>query len=194
MVTAWNGLLIASLAHAGWLLEEPEWVDLAARCARFLLREHVVDGRLRRSSRDGVVGAALGVAEDYGDLVDGLLALHRATGETTWLDEAGTLLRQALDLFDADGGAFRATGRDAERLVLEPRPEGDNAEPGGTGALAVALARHGSQAAEARHLDRAGAAVAYRRSAAGRPARRAVRPPLTGTELRVGRPDGPPHT
>ncbi|MFK5646258.1 thioredoxin domain-containing protein [Ornithinimicrobium sp. LYQ121] len=159
VVTAWNGLLVSSLAHAGWLLEEPEWVDVAARCARFLLGTHVVDGRLRRTSRDGVVGAALGVAEDHGNLVDGLLALHRATGDASWLSEAGSLLDAAVGLFGRADGGFAATGHDAERLVLDPRPEGDNAEPGGASALALALVRHGAQAAHAGHLDAAATAL-----------------------------------
>jgi uncharacterized protein len=159
VVTAWNGLLVASLAHAGWALGEPDWVDVAARCARFVLRVHVVDGRLRRSSRDGTVGAALAVAEDYGDLADGLLALHRATGDAFWLEEAGRLLDAAVDLFGEPDGTFRATGHDAEQLVLTPAPEGDNAEPGGASALALALARHGAQAAHATHLELAGTAL-----------------------------------
>ncbi|WP_131105155.1 thioredoxin domain-containing protein [Ornithinimicrobium sufpigmenti] len=159
VVTAWNGLAIASLAHAGWLLEEPDWVDVAARCARFLLSTHLVDGRLRRSSRDGQVGAALGVAEDYGNLADGLLALHRATGETIWLEQAGVLLDRAVDLFGEPDGSFAATGHDAERLVLTPRSQGDNAEPGGLSAIALALVRHGVQAGRADHLARAGAAL-----------------------------------
>ena len=40
-------------------------------------------------SRDGVVGAAAGVLEDYGDLAEGLLALHQATGEPRWLAARG---------------------------------------------------------------------------------------------------------
>ncbi|MGO0577244.1 thioredoxin domain-containing protein [Ornithinimicrobium panacihumi] len=159
VVTAWNGLLIASLAHAGWVFEEPDWVDVAARCARFVLDTHVVDGRLRRSSRHGTVGAALGVAEDYGNLADGLLALHRATGDRAWLEEAGTLLASALDLFGQPDGTFSATGIDAERLVLTPRGEGDNAEPGGASSLALAVLRHGAQAADASHLDLAASAL-----------------------------------
>ena len=159
VVTAWNGLLIASLAHAAWVFDEPDWIDVAARCARFVLHEHVVDGRLRRSSRDGRVGAALAVAEDYGNLADGLLALHRATGDPAWLTQAGALVSTAIDLFGTPDGSFSATGHDAERLVLEPSAQGDNAEPGGLSSLALAVLRHGAQAADAAHLDLASTAL-----------------------------------
>ena len=60
--------------------------------ADLLLDRHVVDGRLRRSSRDGVVGAAAGVLEDHAALADGLLALHQATGAPRWLAAATELL------------------------------------------------------------------------------------------------------
>ena len=80
VVTAWNGLAIVALAEAGAALDRPAWVAAAARAAELLLERHVVDGRLRRSSRDGVVGAAAGVLEDHAALADGLLALHQATG------------------------------------------------------------------------------------------------------------------
>jgi len=85
VVTAWNGLAIAALAEAGALLDDPALLDAAARCARFVVETHVVDGRLRRTSRDGRVGEAAGVADDHGDLAEGLLALHQATGDREWL-------------------------------------------------------------------------------------------------------------
>ncbi|WP_022925677.1 thioredoxin domain-containing protein [Serinicoccus marinus] len=145
VVTAWNGLLVAVLAHAGWAFDEEDWVDVAARCARFLLREHVVEGRLRRSSRDGTVGGALAVAEDHGNLADGLLALHRATGDPSWLAAADDLLTAARSLFVRPDGSVAGTGTDADRLVLDPTTTGDNAEPGGLSAIAVALVRLGAQ-------------------------------------------------
>ncbi|WP_130013752.1 thioredoxin domain-containing protein [Serinicoccus sediminis] len=159
VVTAWNGLLVGALAHAGWVFEEEDWVDLAARCARFLLDVHAVDGRLRRSSRDGTVGRSLAVAEDYGALADGLLALHRVTGESRWLDEAQHLLDQAVDLFGRADGGIAATGRDAEQLFLAPSATGDNAEPGGLSAVAVALVRAGAQGSRPDLLERAEGAL-----------------------------------
>ncbi|OXM42684.1 N-acylglucosamine 2-epimerase, partial [Amycolatopsis alba DSM 44262] len=85
VIAAWNGLAIGALAKAGSRLERPQWIEAAARAAAFLMDTHFVDGRLRRTSRDGVVGTTAGVLEDYSCLAEGLLELHQATGEPHWL-------------------------------------------------------------------------------------------------------------
>jgi uncharacterized protein len=139
VVTGWNGLAIAALAEAGVLLGEPRYVAAAVDCTELLLDRHVVDGRLRRTSRDGVVGAALGVLEDYGDLADGLLMLHQATADPVWLRSAGQLLDVALERFGDGEGGFYDTGDDAEQLVRRPRDPSDNATPSGASALIGAL-------------------------------------------------------
>jgi len=141
VVTAWNGLAIAALTEAGLACDRPQWVDAAADAAKLLLDLHLVDGRLRRTSRLGVVGDAAGVLEDYGCLADGLLALHQATGEARWLEAAGELLDVALDRF-ADpevSGQFHDTAHDAETLVRRPAEPTDNVTPAGGSALAGAL-------------------------------------------------------
>ncbi len=139
VVTAWNGLAIAALAEAGVLRDEPRYLAAAVDCARLLLDVHRVDGRLRRTSRDGVAGSAVGVLEDYGDLADGLLVLHQATADPQWLRAAGELLDVALARFgDGDGGFFD-TADEAERLVCRPRDPTDNATPSGSSALITAL-------------------------------------------------------
>ncbi|MGI9003996.1 MAG: thioredoxin domain-containing protein [Pseudonocardia sp.] len=141
VVTAWNGMAILALAEGGAALGRPDWVDAAAQTADLLLGCHVVDGRLRRSSRDGAVGAAAGVLEDYGCLADALLALHQATGEPRWLTAATELLDVALEHF-ADPerpGVFHDTADDAEALLHRPRDLTDNATPCGSSALAAAL-------------------------------------------------------
>ncbi|CAM3572278.1 thioredoxin domain-containing protein [Isoptericola cucumis] len=171
VVTAWNGLAVAALADAGALLDEPSWIDAARGCADLLLGRHVVDGRLRRASRDGVVGAARGVAADHGDLAEGLLALHQATGEARWLTDAGRVLDVALAHFaDGDGGFFD-TADDAERLVVRPRDPTDGPEPSGLSALAAALVTYAALTGSARHRTAAESAV----RAAGAVARQAPR-------------------
>ncbi len=139
VVTAWNGLAIAALAEAGVLLDDPSYVDGAIRCAELIVDRHIVDGRLRRTSLGGTVGAAAGVAEDYGDLAEGLLALNQATGEARWLAVAGELLDTALAHFADGTGGFFDTADDAERLVRRPRDPSDNSAPSGQSALVGAL-------------------------------------------------------
>jgi uncharacterized protein YyaL (SSP411 family) len=141
VIAAWNGLAIGALCEAGVALDQPDWVAAAERAAVSVLAVHRVDGRLRRSSRDGKVGQAAGVLEDYACLADGLLGLHQATGEPRWLAEATDLLDVALDRFavkDAPG-AYHDTADDAETLVQRPADPGDNASPSGASALAGAL-------------------------------------------------------
>ncbi|WP_018683223.1 thioredoxin domain-containing protein [Actinokineospora enzanensis] len=139
VVTAWNGLAISALAEAGVALAEPSWILAAEQAATLLLDLHLVDGRLRRTSRDGSVGTAAGVLEDYACLAEALLVLHQSTGR--WLPEALSLLDTALTHF-ADPtapGAYHDTADDAAPLVWRPADPGDNASPSGASALAGAL-------------------------------------------------------
>jgi uncharacterized protein len=141
VVTAWNGLAIGALAEAGVALSRPDWVAAAARAADFLVSHHLVDGRLRRTSRDGTVGPSAGVLEDYGCLADGLLAVYQATARPRWLAVAQGLLESALARFadPAAPGAYFDTAADAEHLVRRPADPSDNASPSGASALAGAL-------------------------------------------------------
>jgi uncharacterized protein len=162
VVTAWNGLAILALAEAGAALDRPEWIAAAVEAADLLLRLHLIDGRLRRSSRDGVVGAAAGVLDDHGCLADALLALHQATGEPRWLVAAEQVLDVALEHFadPAQPGSFFDTADDAEALLHRPRDVTDNATPCGGSALASALLTASVLVAEpVRYRDAAEAAL-----------------------------------
>ncbi|ORM37704.1 thioredoxin domain-containing protein [Williamsia sp. 1135] len=141
VVTGWNAMAITALAEASAGLGRPEWVDLAAWCGREILARHVVDGRLRRSSLDGVVGEPLAALDDHGALVTALLTLAQVTGEPPWLDAALDLLDNTIDLF-ADPqapGSWYDSGSDAESLLARPRDPIDGATPAGTSLIAEAL-------------------------------------------------------
>ena len=155
VIAGWNGLAIAALAEAGALLPEQRYIDAAEACAAFLLDAHLVEGRLRRASRDGQPGAAQGVAEDYGNLAEGLLALHQATGSARWLAAAGGLLDTTLQHFRAPDGGFYDTADDAEQLFLRPRDQSDNAAPAGQSALAGALLSYSALTGSTLHREAA---------------------------------------
>ncbi|MEW1954236.1 thioredoxin domain-containing protein [Terrabacter sp. NPDC080008] len=152
VVTSWNGLALSALAGAGAVFERPDWVQAARRCAAHLLEVHLVDGQLRRASRHGTVGAARAVADDHGNLAEGLLVLHQVTGEVQWLEAARGILATAR-AFAADDGGFHDTASGAESLYLRPRSAADNAEPAGQSALAGALVTLGALSGDARALE-----------------------------------------
>jgi uncharacterized protein YyaL (SSP411 family) len=152
VVTAWNGLAIAALAEHGVLTGAEASVEAARGAAELLAGTHWVDGRLRRASRDGVAGRHAGVLEDYGDLAEGLLALHQATAEGRWLDLAGELLDVVADQFvDIDG--WHDTAADAERLVHRPFDPADGPTPAGVAAAAGAAVTHSALAGSPRHRE-----------------------------------------
>src|SRR3954454_14515762 len=160
VVAAWNGLAVAALAECGALFERPDHVTAATDCATLLADVHVVGGRIRRVSRDGVVGDPVGVLEDHGDVAEGLLALHQVTGERRWLDLAGSLLDLTLTHFADGRGGFFDTADDAERLVRRPQDPTDNATPSGSAAVAGALVTHAALTGRTDHRDAAELAVA----------------------------------
>ena len=159
VVTAWNGLAIAALAEHGVLTGAETSVAAARGAAELLAGTHWIDGRLRRASRNGIAGAHAGVLEDYGDLAEGLQALHQATAEGRWLDLAGELLDVVAEQFvDIDG--WHDTAADAERLVHRPFDPADGPTPAGIAAAAGAAVTQGALAGSPRHRELGEEAVA----------------------------------
>ncbi|WP_250279330.1 thioredoxin domain-containing protein [Frankia sp. Cppng1_Ct_nod] len=159
IVAAWNGLAIASLAEAGALFAEASWVAAAVDAATLLRDVHLVDGRLRRTSRHGRVGSNAGVLEDYGDVAEGLLVLHQVTGDAQWLELASDLLGVVRGHFAADDGGFFDTADDAERLLRRPRDPSDSPTPSGQAAVAGALLTCAALTGSAEHRRAAERAV-----------------------------------
>jgi len=154
VVAAWNGLAVTALAEFAGFSADPT-VSAAAVAAAELLARHVIDGRLRRVSRDGVVGEPAGVLEDYGCVAEAFDAVHQLTGEGRWLELAGGLLDAALAHF-ADGEAgFFDTADDAEALVTRPADPTDNATPSGMSSTVAALVTHSALTGEPRYREAA---------------------------------------
>jgi uncharacterized protein YyaL (SSP411 family) len=151
VVTSWNGLALGALAEAGQLLGESRYLAGALAAADLLLDLHLVDGRLRRTSRNGLVGEAGAVAEDYANLAQGLLTLHQVTRAPRWLASAGSLLDVLLEHFAEETGGLYDTADDAEQLISRPREVADNATPSGQSAAAAALLTYSSLTSSLTH-------------------------------------------
>jgi uncharacterized protein YyaL (SSP411 family) len=160
VVASWNGLAVTALAEHGVLTGSAASRTAAIEIAEVLAERHLVGGRLRRASRDGVAGEPVGVLDDYGLVAEAFLAVHQITAEGRWLDLAKQLLDVALEHFGAESGAFWDTADDAERLVTRPADPTDNATPSGLSAIAAALVTYSALSGETHYREAADAALA----------------------------------
>ena len=140
-LTAWNALALAALAEAGAALERPDYVEAAASCAGFLLRDMREDGRLLRTYNRGraKLGAYL---EDHAFLLEALLVLYAATFDPRWFGAARELADQLLERFaDPERGGFWSTAADHEPLVARRKDMEDSPIPSGASSAALGLLR-----------------------------------------------------
>jgi uncharacterized protein YyaL (SSP411 family) len=141
ILTAWNGLMLASFAEAGVILNRRDYTDAARRNAEFVLSNLREDGRLLRTWKDGRAkfNAYL---EDYAFLIEGLLTLFETTGELRWLKEAIALADRMIEEFwDDESGGFYFTGKSHESLIVRSKDYFDNATPSGNSVAAMVLLR-----------------------------------------------------
>jgi uncharacterized protein YyaL (SSP411 family) len=159
VVASWNGLAITALVEHAQHTGAAQSRDAAVVLATVLADRHLVDGRLRRVSRDGVVGAPAGVLEDHGCVAEAFCAVHQLTGDGRWLVLAGQLLDTALARFSAGAGGFYDTADDAEKLITRPADPTDNATPSGLASIAAALVAYAALTGETRYAEAADAAL-----------------------------------
>ena len=140
-LAAWNGLMISALSRAAFVLDDEHFAERATRAADFVLTRMRVDGRLRRSFKDGQARLR-GYLEDYAFVIAGLLDLFETTGEPRWLREAMALDEVLEGSFeDPEGGGFFLVGEGHEPLLAREKPASDGAEPSGNSVHALNLLR-----------------------------------------------------
>jgi uncharacterized protein len=153
----WNGLMIAALVHAGLMLEEPAWLQRAARAFMFVNSKMSRGERLGHSWRDGRL-LFPGLASDHAIMIRAALALYEATGEAEYLERAFEW-QATLDRHYADRqtGGYFLTADDAEGLVIRPSSIADDAIPNPNAFAAqnlVRLAHYSGQDAWRRQADK----------------------------------------
>lgn len=131
VLTAWNGLMLASFAEAGRYLNRADYTAVAIQNATFLhetMRQE--NGRLLRTWKAGNQAKYNAYLEDYAYLADGLLALYQTTFNEKWFSWAQELADLMLTHFpDVHSGGFFDTSDDHEQLINRPKDLQDNATP-----------------------------------------------------------------
>jgi len=171
LLCSWNALMIAALARASRVFDEPSWLSDAQQAADFIRQAMWRDGRLLATYKDGRahLNAYL---DDHAFLLAALIELLQSSfraQDLAWAIEIADALLARFE--DRAGGGFFFTSDDHERLLLRPKPGHDNATPSGNGVAAQALIALGHWLSEPRYLDSAERTVrAFGRELAARPA------------------------
>ena len=138
----WNGLMIAALAKAARVLDEPSYTEVAKRAANFVFTQmHDAKGRLLHRYRDNKAGI-LAFLDDYAFMIWGLLELYETTLEPGYLQKAVGLNTELLTHFwDDVGGGFYFIADDAEDLLVRKKEAYDGAIPSGNSVAMLNLLR-----------------------------------------------------
>jgi uncharacterized protein YyaL (SSP411 family) len=142
ILTDWNGLMIAAFAKAGYIFNDPKYIQIAKKAVAFIFGQMTnSEGRLLHRYREG--GAdILAFVDDYSFLIWGLINLYEASFETQYLEKAIMLTEEQLKLFwDSSIGAFFFTAEDTESLLTRQKETYDGAIPSGNSVSMLNLLR-----------------------------------------------------
>ena len=137
----WNGLMISGLVNAGILLDEPDWIAMAARAFDFISGSMTQGDRLGHSWRAGKL-LFPGLASDFAAMIRAALVLHEATGDRAYLERA-LAWQRTFDAHypDPDTGGYYLSADDASDLLLRPHSTLDDATPNPNAVAAQNLLR-----------------------------------------------------
>jgi uncharacterized protein YyaL (SSP411 family) len=134
--------MIAALAKAGKVLDDPHYTRAAYKAADFVLdRLRDDNGKLLKRYRQGKAGVAAQL-NDYAFMIWGLLELYENTYETKFLKEAVRLKDLMLTHFwDHENGGFFLTADDGETILVRHKDVYDGAIPSGNSVALLNLLR-----------------------------------------------------
>lgn len=140
ILTSWNGLIIGSLANAGRVFRNDDYIQMAVKSADFIV-SNLIDsnGNLMSTFIDGKA-YNFGFLEDYAFLLYGLLELYESCKDNKYLDLSISLADKMINLFeDKDDGGLYFYSDLSEELILRPKDFRDGATPSGNSMATIGL-------------------------------------------------------
>ena len=135
VITAWNGMMIGSLALAAMALQRPDYLQAATNAADFIYKKsRAANKQLQRIFIDGTASIAA-TQEDYAFLAEGLLYLYDASQRSYWLRAAIELTDIMIEKFyDSRNGDFYMMQLSEQLTTVDRIKEAgqDNATPSGS--------------------------------------------------------------
>jgi uncharacterized protein YyaL (SSP411 family) len=156
VITAWNALMIKGYADAYRVLDDPEYLQAAIRCAELILIKSKTEGnRLFRNYKNGKssVNAFL---DDYAFVISAFISLYQATFDERWIHDAHDFLKYTLSHFYSPEGIFYYTSDQDPGLIARKMEIHDNVIPSSNSEMAKNLYMLGHYFPEEEYLSIAG--------------------------------------
>jgi hypothetical protein len=157
ILTAWNSLMISSLAYGYQVLGDGKYLQMAERASEFIRKNLFKDGRLLASYRQGPSDIQ-GYIDDYAFFQEAQLDLYESTFDTGYLKKAIELEKEMARLFwDDKNGGYYFTGsdqKDAGRLLARTKDASDGVLPSGNSVAALNDYRLGEFTGQKEYRDR----------------------------------------
>lgn len=139
VLTGWNGLMIAALARAATVLDEPKYGE-AATVASGFLRNNVRRGERLLATYGKGQARLEAYSTDYAFLIEGLIAIYEWCADSEYLREAERLTDSLVDHYwDQQAGGFFLTPSDHEELLVRSKSAQDGATPSANSVMALNL-------------------------------------------------------
>jgi uncharacterized protein len=158
ILTAWNSLMISSLAYGYQILGDPQYLQAAEKASDFISRNLFSEGRLLASYRLGPSNVQ-GYIDDYAFFQEAQLNLYESTFNPAYLKKAIDLEKDMVRLFwDDQAGGYFFTGsdqKDAKRLLTRTKEAYDGVIPSGNSVAALNDYRLAEFTGQKEYRDRA---------------------------------------
>lgn len=130
ILSAWNGLMIYTLAEAGKAFQNETYLHAAIKAARFIKKNLWLKQELLRRWREGqaMFSASL---DEYAFMIRGILSLFEANAGIEWLQWALDMTQRLNERFKEKEGAYYQTDGSDKNLILRRCQFSDGAEPSG---------------------------------------------------------------
>jgi uncharacterized protein YyaL (SSP411 family) len=138
----WNGLMIAALARASQVLEEPKYLQAAEKASDFILKEMLTnEGMLYHRFAKGEK-AVNGFLDDYAYFIFGLIELYEAGFNEKFLLASVDLTKKMIaEFWDEDSLGFFFSKKSSDPAVPRIKQTYDGAVPSGNAVAALNLLR-----------------------------------------------------
>jgi len=129
IITAWNGLMLNSMAQAYQVLGDQKYLSAAQNAARFIKNNLTQNGKLLRRFRNQEARHPGGL-DDYAYLIQGLITLYEADFDERGIVWVEHLQKKQDELFwDAKRGGYFLAEENANFLPFRKKEFSDGARP-----------------------------------------------------------------